>query len=96
MVESGRHYSVTPARPTGGSQFNVYVLGRPLMLVLWGIAIWGTLAAVRLCWIAITQGGTSALRLLSIPSVFIPIGLAAAMWVAVTVAVKRFYRDGEP
>ena len=96
MVSSGRHPALGTRSGPRESQFSVYVLGRPLMLVLWGIALWGTVAAARLCWIAVTQGGAAALKLLALPSVAIPSGLAVAMWLAVSVAARRFYRDGEP
>ncbi|HUG52843.1 MAG TPA: hypothetical protein VMR21_04560 [Vicinamibacteria bacterium] len=82
--------------PVPARQFGRYVLGRPLMFVLWGIALWGTAAGVRLVWMAATQGLSAALPLLGLPSVFVPIVLAVLMWGAVAVAVRRFRGDGEP
>ena len=100
---AGRHGSgraggarLDTANPPRASQFTAYVIGRPLMLIFWVVALWGTAAGVRLVWIGATQGASAALRLLALPSVSFPVLLAVFMWTAVAVALSRFGRDGEP
>ena len=95
---SGRAGGARPdtTQPRPRSQFTAYVIGRPLMLILWVVALWGTATGVRLAWIAATHGAAAALRLLALPSVSFPVLLAAFMWTAVAVALSRFGRDGEP
>jgi hypothetical protein len=78
------------------SAFGVYVVGRPVMLIIWGIALWGTIAAVRLGWIAITQDGSAALRLLLAPAVGLPVLLAVVMWIALAMALSGFFGNREP
>ena len=70
-------------------EYGVYVVGRPLMLVLWGVALWGTMIAVRLAWIAVDQGGGAAARFLAAPLVAVPVILAAVMWAGLVLALRR-------
>ena len=77
-------------------QYGVYVIGRPLMLVIWGIALWGSAVAARLVWIAATKSLAGAIGLLVWPSVWIPVVMAIVMWVGLVVALRGFRRDGEP
>jgi hypothetical protein len=77
-------------------EYGVYVIGRPLMLVLWGIALWGTAVGARLIWMAVVVGSEAALRFLWVPTVWLPVTLAVLMWVALFVTVRRFRRGGEP
>ena len=78
-------------------EYAVYVFGRPLMLVLWGLALWGTIVGARLAWIAVAQGGTAAARFLAMPMVVIPLVLAVVMWAGLLLALRRFRgREDEP
>jgi hypothetical protein len=73
-----------------------YIVGRPLMFVVWGIALWGTGVAVRLAWLVATRGLPAALGFLALPGVSIPVVVALCMWIALLAAVRRFHRHGEP
>lgn len=77
-------------------EYGVYVIGRPVMLVLWCIALWGTAVGARLVWIVLSQGSAAAIRFLWIPAVWLPIVLAVLMWAALLVAVRRSRGGGEP
>ena len=71
-------------------EYAVYVFGRPLMLVLWGLALWGTMIGVRLAWIAVDEGGGAAARFLFAPFVAVPVILAMVMWLGLFLAIRRF------
>ena len=78
-------------------EYAVYVMGRPLMLVLWCVALWGTLVAARLVWIAVAQGGRAAARFLAMPMVAIPVVLSVLLWAGLFLALRRFRgRDERP
>ena len=85
-----------PESKPGGPdpEYAVYVFGRPLMLVLWGLALWGTIVGARLAWIAVAQGGRAAMLFLAMPMVVIPLGLAVVMWAGLVLALRRS-RGGE-
>lgn len=89
---SGRHSLPRDKGPAPDSEFGTYVIGRPIMLVVWGVALWGTALGVRLAWIAATQGSSTALWFLSVASVYVPILVALFMWVALGLAIRRFRR----
>lgn len=88
--------SQDPERRRRDGGFRTYAVGRPLMLVVWGVALWGTLVAARLVWVAGTQGLSTASRSLLLPAVSGPILLALVMWIALGLALGRSYRDDEP
>ena len=81
------------AEPGRGS--NLYGIGRPLLFTIWVVALWGTGTGVRLLWLFITDEA-KALRLIALPTVWVPIVLAALMWIALAAAVRNFRRHGEP
>ena len=87
-----------PARrtPAPDPQAGTYMVGRPLLFVVWAFALWGTGVAVRLVWLAATRGLPAALRFLALSSVSIPVVVAVCMWIALFAAVRRFHRHGEP
>jgi hypothetical protein len=96
-MESGERHPVRlgkHAAPDAG--LRTYAIGRPLLLIAWGVALWGTLATVRLLWLAATEGVSKASRFLATPSVSVPILLAVFMWIALGLALRRFRQDGEP
>ena len=72
---------------------NVYVIGRPLMFAIWVLALWGTGTGARLLWLFVTDE-PKALRLVGLPSVWMPIVIAAVMWLALAAALRR-HRRGE-
>jgi hypothetical protein len=74
---------------------SAYAIGRPLLFTIWVIALWGTGTGARLLWLFITDEA-KALRLIALPSVWVPIALAAVMWIALGAAVRNFRRHGEP
>ncbi|HKV43692.1 MAG TPA: hypothetical protein VJT32_03290, partial [bacterium] len=70
-------HKTEPPREAG-----VYVVGRPLMFVLWALALWGTMAGAALAVIATTDSAARALHLLGRPFVFLPLSLSVVMWAA--------------
>jgi hypothetical protein len=52
------------------------------------VALWGTGTGGRLLWLFITDEA-KALRLIALPSVWLPIALAALMWIALAAAVRN-------
>jgi cation transporter-like permease len=83
-------------KPEPPREAGVYVLGRPLMFVLWGLALWGTFVGAAVVWVGATESAAKALRLCLHPFVCVPILIAVAMWVALFVAVGNYRRRGEP
>jgi len=81
--------------PRPDPETGIYVIARPLMFVVWAIALWGTGVGMRLAWLAVTQGLSAALPFLLQRAVWIPILLAVLMWIAVIVAVRGFREHGE-
>jgi hypothetical protein len=78
-----------------GRDANVYVIGRPLMFAIWVLALWGTGTGVRLLWLFVTDEA-KAVRLVVLPTVWVPIVIAALMWLALAAAVRSHRRHGEP
>ena len=74
---------------------NVYAIGRPVMFVIWVLALWGTGTGIRLLWLFITDQ-PRALRLVALPTVWRPILLAVLMWMALGAAFRHYRRHGEP
>ena len=66
------------------------------MLVLWGLALWGTMVGARLVWIAVVEGGAAAARFLTMPMVLIPLILAVVMWTGLVLALRRSRGGEEP
>jgi hypothetical protein len=83
-----RHPPDAP-RPVYDGAFVRYVIGRPALLIVWGVALWGTLAAARLLWIAATRTVAEAARLLGDSFVLIPVLIAVAMWSALGLTLGR-------
>src|SRR5713101_6400936 len=98
VLDSGVVSREMPARrtPAPDPQAGTYVVGRPLMFVVWAIALWGTGVALRLAWLAATRGLPAALQFLALPGVSVPVVVALCMWIALLVAVRRFHRHGAP
>ena len=82
-------------RPTDSREANVYIVGRPLMFVLWVLTLWGTGTGIRLLWLFITDSAR-AFRLAGYPTVWGPMVLAVLMWIALVAAVRHHRRHGEP
>ena len=78
-----------------GRDANVYVIGRPVMFAIWVLALWGTGTGVRLLWLFVTDEA-KALRLVVLPTVWVPIVIAALMWLALAMAARNYRRNGEP
>jgi hypothetical protein len=78
-----------------GRDANVYVIGRPVMFATWVLALWGTGTGVRLLWLFVTDEA-KAVRLVVLPTVWVPIVIAALMWIALAAAVLHYRRHGEP
>ena len=76
-----------PSEPKA-SKTSVYLIGRPVMFAIWVLALWGTATGIRLLWLFITDEA-KALRLIALPSVWLPIALAALMWIALAAAVRN-------
>jgi hypothetical protein len=77
-----------------GRDANVYVIGRPVMFAIWVLALWGTGTGVRLLWLFVTDEA-KAMRLVVLPTVWVPILVAALMWIALAAALRRYRRHGE-
>jgi len=73
---------------------NVYVVGRPVMFAIWVLALWGTGTGARLLWLFVADEA-KALRLVRLPSVWMPILIAVVMWLAFAAALRRHRRRGE-
>jgi hypothetical protein len=78
-----------------GRDANAYVIGRPLMFVIWVLALWGTGTGARLLWLFVTDEA-KARRLVGLPTVWAPIVIAVLMWAALAAAVRNHRRHGEP
>lgn len=74
----------------------MYVIGRPLMAVIWALALWGTGIGARLLWLMATRGTGVAIGFLRSPMVSVPLVLAVFMWIALILAVRRFRGGGPP
>jgi hypothetical protein len=74
---------------------NVYLIGRPVMFAIWVLALWGTGTGIRLLWLFVTDEAKAA-RLVVLPTVWVPIVVAALMWIALGAAVRRYRHEGEP
>jgi hypothetical protein len=79
-----------PRREYDGT-FVRYVIGRPAMLIVWGFALWGTLAAARLAWIAVSQAPSVAARHLADPFVLIPVVIALVARSALAITLRRWH-----
>ena len=73
----------------------MYGIGRPLLFMIWVVALWGTGTGIRLLWLFLTDEA-KALRLIVLPTVWVPVLLAVVMWVALAAAVWNYRRHGEP
>jgi hypothetical protein len=83
-------------KPEPPREVGRYVIGRPLMFLVWGLALWGTATIATLLWIAATDSAARALHLLAQPSVSVPIVIAVVMWAALFAALRNYRRRGEP
>jgi hypothetical protein len=83
-------------KPDPPRELGLYVIGRPLMFVVWGLTLWGTAMAARLAWIAATDSSVRAVHLLAQGSVWVPIVIAVLMWAALFAALRNYRRRGEP
>jgi hypothetical protein len=81
-------------KPTDSGEANVYIVGRPLMFVLWVVTLWGTGTGVRLLWLFLTDEAR-AFRLAGLPTVWVPIVLGTLMWIALLAAIRHHRRHGE-
>jgi len=73
--------------PTSSGFFR-YAVGRPLMVIAWGVALWGTFVALRLAWIALTRGWVEASILFGDPVVLIPVLVAVLAWTVLAFALR--------
>ena len=90
---------IAPSRPSrhppreddaveASSGFFRYAVGRPLMVIAWGVALWGTFVSLRLAWIALTRGWVEASTLLGDPFVLIPVLVAVLAWMVLVFALR--------
>ena len=90
--ESNRH----PPRETDekvSSGFLRYAVGRPLMVIAWGVALWGTAVVLRLLWIGVTRGAGEAAVFLFDPFVLVPALAAVVAWTGVVMAFRTASRS---
>lgn len=74
--------------PEASSGFLRYAVGRPLMVITWGVALWGTFVGLRLGWIAMTRGAMEASILFGDPVVMVPVLVAVVAWMLLVFAVR--------
>jgi hypothetical protein len=75
------------------SGFLRYAVGRPLMLIAWGVALWGTFLGLRLVWIAAARGAGEAAVFLFDPFVYVPVLAAVVAWAAAVLAFRTALRS---
>ena len=88
MTARGQRHPPVEDDEEQSSGFLRYAVGRPLLVIAWGVALWGTFVALRLAWIALTRGWVEASILLGDPIVLIPVLVAVLAWTVLAFALR--------